>query len=174
MHNVGGLNRRFIEWSTKERPDPRLRIAMGLGDGGLGWDELSKRYRVVILAEAGSGKSTEMKVRARLMAAEGRIVFSASVEDIGTDGLPGTLSVPDSRRLAKWRESLEEAWFFIDSVDEGKAAGVRLDKVLRRLADGILGAEHRAHVFLSGRITDWEFRGDLESLQDCSPYPKPA
>jgi hypothetical protein len=167
------LNRRFIEWEKKEPPpDAEFRRAMGLEDGGLGWEELLSKRRVVILAEAGSGKSTEMKERARLQEADGRRAFHASLEDIGADGLEGALSATNRKRLAEWRESRDEAWLFLDSVDEAKAAGVRLEKVLRRLAEGILGAEHRAHVILSGRITDWAFRSDLELLKDWLPLPQ--
>lgn len=118
---------------------------MGLGDGALGWEEFLTRRRVVILAEAGSGKSTETKERARLMAAAGRFAFYATVEDVGRDGLVRTLSSSsgDRSRLTAWRASRDEAWFFIDSVDEAKAKGVRLEKVVRQLADGIEGAEAR-------------------------------
>ena len=123
MLSVVTLNRRFIEWGQKEPPDPEFRRAIGLGDDGLGWEELLSKRRVVILAEAGSGKSTEMKERGRLLEAGGR-AFHASLEDVGTDGLEGGLSATDRKRLAEWRESPDEAWLFFDSVDEAKAAGV--------------------------------------------------
>jgi hypothetical protein len=73
------LNRRFVEWNEKEPTDPEFRQAMGLGEGGVGWDELLEKRRVVILAEAGSGKSKEMAERARLTAAGGRFAFHATV-----------------------------------------------------------------------------------------------
>src|SRR5713226_4293994 len=111
------LNRRFNE-GGQEPPDPELRRALGRGDGGLGWEEVLKKRRVVILAEAGGGKSTEMKERARILEADGRRAFHASLEDVGTDGLKGALSATDHKRLAEWRESPDEAWLFFDSVDE--------------------------------------------------------
>ena len=166
---VVALNRRFYEWGDNEPPDPEFRRAMGLGDGGVGWEELLAKRRVVILAEAGNGKSTEMGERARLNAACGQFTFHATVEDVGRDGLEAALSSTGRASLAEWRGSTEDAWFFIDSVDEAKSRGIRLDKVVRRLADGIEGAEQRAHVILSGRITDWEFRRDLKSLKDWLP-----
>jgi hypothetical protein len=43
--------------------------------------------------------------------------------------------------------------------------------VVRRLADGIEGAEARAHIILSGRMSDWEFRKDLESVASRLPIP---
>ncbi len=167
--SVISLNRRFVEWDDKESPDPEIRRALGLEEGGVGWDELLLKRRVVILAEAGSGKTTEMAERARITAASGRYSFHATVEDVGRDGLKQALSVNGRESLNAWHASNEEAWFFIDSVDEAKSSGIRLEKVVRRLADGIHGAEQRAHIILSGRITDWEFRKDLESLKECLP-----
>src|SRR5260370_1361022 len=101
MLPVVTLNRRFIEWRQTEPPDPELRRAMGLVDGGLGWEELLSKRRVVILAEAGSGKSTEMKERARLLEADGRRAFHASLEDVGTDGLKGRVKGTPSICLQK-------------------------------------------------------------------------
>ncbi len=161
---VVALNRRFVEWGDKEPPDPAFRHVLRLGDGAIGWDELLAKRRVVILAEAGSGKSTEIAKRARLLVADGKRAFHATVEDVGRDGLEAALSNAARADLAAWRASKEDAWFFIDSVDEAKAEGVRFKTVVRRLADGIDVARSRAHVILSGRITDWEFRKDLESL----------
>lgn len=166
---VVALDRRFIEWGDQEPSDPEIRRAFGLGDGGVGWDELLVKRRVVILAEAGSGKSTEMSERARMSAASHRCAFHATVEDVGRDGLESALGVGGRERLAAWRRSTDEAWFFIDSVDEAKSSGIRLEKVARRLADGIHGSEERAHIILSGRISDWEFRKDLESLKKWLP-----
>ena len=166
---VVALNRRFYEWGDNEPPDLEFRRAMGLGDGGVGWDDLLAKRRVVILAEAGSGKSTEMRECTRLCAARGRFTFHATVEDVAGDGLEGALSSPSRANLAEWRASTEDAWFFLDSVDEAKSGGIKLERFLRRLADGIHGAEQRAHIILSGRIADWEFRRDLKSLKDWLP-----
>jgi hypothetical protein len=53
------LNRRFFECNEKEPTHPEVRPAMGLEEGGIGWDELLTKGRVVILAEARSGKSMQ-------------------------------------------------------------------------------------------------------------------
>ena len=48
---------------------------------------------------------------------------------------------------------------------------MRLEKAIRRLADGIAAEERRAHIVLSGRITDWEFRRDLACLKEGLAVP---
>lgn len=136
--------------------------------GSAGEQLLTKR-RAVILAEAGSGKSTEFAERARLTAQSHAYVFHASVEDVGREGLDHALSVNARSKLATWRQGVDDAWFFIDSVDEAKVAGIKFERVVRKLAEGIHGAEERCHIFLSGRVTDWEPRRDLEALKKWLP-----
>ena len=118
---VISLNRRFFEWGEKDPPDPEIRRAFDLDEGGVGWDELLLKHRVVVLAEAGSGKSTEMAERARITCANGRYSFLTTVQDVGADGLEGALSVSDRKTLVEWQASKEDAWFFVDSVDEAKS-----------------------------------------------------
>jgi hypothetical protein len=171
--SVIALNRRFVEWNNKEPVDLELSQAISSGEGGLGWDTLLAKRRVVILAEAGSGKSTEMAEAGRLAISDGRFAFYASLEDIGCDGLEGSLRPAAQVSLATWRNSNDDAWFFMDSVDQAKARGIRLIRALGRLSDGIHGAKERAHIVVSGRITDWEFRKDLDSLKSSLPIVAP-
>lgn len=55
------LNRRFEEWSLTSESNPDLDRLFSASTDALTWDDLLARHRVVILAEAGSGKSTEMR-----------------------------------------------------------------------------------------------------------------
>ena len=75
--------------------------------------------------------------------------------------------------LTAWRASNQSAWFFFDSVDEAKSAHVPLTDALDAIAFGIAGYEGRAHIVLSGRHTDWEFRRDLMDLERRLPLPSP-
>ncbi|RBB35784.1 hypothetical protein DPV79_27625 [Burkholderia reimsis] len=168
------LNRQFYEWN--ERTDwslySRFRAAAGLSDGLLGWSELLARRRVVILAEAGSGKTEELAAQARHQATAGRFAVYATVQDVGRHGLDKALRAADRQRLAVWRDSSEPGWFFIDSIDEAKLDNVRLERALRHIAEGIAGGEGRAHIVLSGRHTDWEFARDAERLREELPLPR--
>jgi hypothetical protein len=168
------LDRRFFEWQEKEHDelsDPDLLARFGLSDGAKSWDDLVERRRVVILAEAGSGKTEEMEEQTRRLNAEGRAAFYATVQDVGRLGLDSALSVADRSRLSEWHSSNQPATFLIDSIDEAKLNDVRLERALRNIADGIFGAEGRAHIVLSGRHTDWQFRHDLQRLSEILPVP---
>src|ERR1700732_716037 len=162
-----------FEWPEWGRSDPDIILRLGRSDDLLSWETISARRRVVILAEAGSGKTVEMREQACRRTEAGQFGFYATVEDVGRDGLESALGPGDRARLVSWRgRSDESAWFFIDSVDEAKQSGIRLEKAIRRIADGIVGSERRAHVILSSRVTDWEFRRDVGWLNEGLPVPK--
>lgn len=165
------LDRRFYEWSDGGIDRSRYRAAAGPSDDMLGWGVLLAKRRVVILAEAGSGKTEELAEQARLQSTAGKFAFYATVQDVGRDGLERALRSADRPRLNAWRASNEPGWFFVDSIDEAKLDNIRLDRALRKLADGVVGAEGRAHVVLSGRHTDWEFSRDARRLNEELPLP---
>jgi len=90
---------------------------------------------------------------------------------VGRDGLDKALRPADRPRLDAWRACNEPGYFFVDSIDEAKLDNIRLERALRQLADGLAGAEGRAHVVLSGRHTDWEFSRDARRLNEELPLP---
>ena len=106
--------------------DPDLVAHFGRASSTFGREDLFKKRRVVLLAEAGSGKTTEMKACALALAAAGQVSFYATVEDVGRRGLEAALRPADRASLAAWRRSEQDGWFFIDSVDEAKSSGVKL------------------------------------------------
>jgi hypothetical protein len=165
------LDRRFIECNEDKPSDPDVVARFGFTEATLSWDDLLARRRVVLLAEAGSGKTTEMIAQARRQANADRPAFYLTLEDVGRAGLETALKPTDRAPFAAWRASDEEAWFFIDSIDEAKDSGVRLRTALRAIASGISGAERRSHVILSGRYTDWQFRNDLKLLKNELAIP---
>lgn len=168
------LDRRFYEWrkDADGLAHSRYRAAAGLSDGMLRWSDLLAKRRVVILAEAGSGKTEELTEQARLQTAAGKFAFYATVQDVGRDGLDKALRPADRLRLDAWRRSSESGWFFIDSIDEAKLDNIRLERALRQIAEGIAGNEGRAHIVLSGRHTDWEFARDARRLNEELPLPR--
>jgi hypothetical protein len=168
------LDRQFKEWSKENPSDPELLSLIGFPDRGLAWDDLLAKSRVVILAEAGSGKSEELNDRSRRQRLAGEFAFYATVHDVAQHGLADALPPADRPILEEWRRSDRPGRFFIDSVDEAKLDGIRLDRALRQLAAANLGAEGRAHVVLSGRFTDWEFSTTLFGLSKSYQYQRNA
>jgi hypothetical protein len=139
--------------------------------GALTWSALLEKKRVVILAEAGSGKSEELQAKAAELRAEGKFAFYARLQDIGHEGFPAALSAAEQRAFEAWKASDQPAWVFADSVDEAKLDNISLDTALRRLANGVDAAADRAHIYLSSRYTDWEYRRDLARFSSFLPLP---
>lgn len=165
------LERVFLQWDEKEDPGNEWYVRHGELIGALTWDDLLEHRRVVILAEAGSGKTREMEEQASRCMAAGKTAFYATVQDVAEEGLDNALPVSDRSRLEAWRASDQPAWFFIDSIDEAKLNGRRLEVAFRKIGDGIAQGPGRAHIVLSGRLTDWQFRDDLAKLEKLLTLP---
>jgi hypothetical protein len=153
--------------------DPELRsfFSGDADDGEMGWEELSKLRRVVLLAEAGAGKTEEMKAQARNISENEKFAFYATLQDVGRNGLFESLTIADQSRFTAWRASDARAHFFVDSIDEAKLDNVRFEQALRQIANAIYSAEGRAHILLSSRHTDWEYRRDLKRFEEMLPLP---
>jgi hypothetical protein len=108
-------------------------------------------------------------LRDLVLNATGKFAFYLTVQDVAREGLDGALGVKERQQLNSWRDSDQVAWLFVDSIDEAKLDGLRLETALRKLADGIHRAPTRAHIIVSGRITDWEFRADLKRFAAVLP-----
>jgi hypothetical protein len=96
------LDRQFEEWSEAQPSDPEIR-SLFRPDRALTWGDLLKKPRVVILAEAGSGKTEELKDQCKRQKEAGEFAFYATVQDAGRDGLPEALSPAKRPALDEWR-----------------------------------------------------------------------
>ena len=95
---------------------------MGPGSG-ISWTEILEHSRVVLLAEAGAGKTVEMEERAKRLAREGQYAFFLPLEALDRDPISDLLSNSEALRFHQWKEDSEAAvWFFLDAVDELKGA----------------------------------------------------
>ncbi|HMN45883.1 MAG TPA: hypothetical protein PKE27_14995 [Povalibacter sp.] len=131
------LDRRFVPVRTERggEPDESQDYAreLALIDDTLGWKELLERRRVVLLAEGGSGKSTELEEQARQRRADGEFAFFATIQNVARAGLDAAFHAQQTE-LHAWRVSSRPAWFFFDSIDEAKSAQVRLRDALDAIA----------------------------------------
>ena len=91
------LNRRFVPWTERDSGDPEVMSHLLAFGDALTWEDLLAKDRVVLLAEAGSGKTTELGEQARLSDIAGRYTFFTTVQRVGRHGLSRALS----RRMAE-------------------------------------------------------------------------
>ena len=165
------LGRRFVEIGDEEVADDDLRVRRLLGQSvGLGWDEVLERPRVVLLAEAGSGKTTEMRATAARLRAAGETSVFLPLEALRDDRVEDLVSSEEATAIAAWRASGEgPAWFFLDAVDELKLRGGTLQAALRRVRRALSHALDRARIVVSCRPSDWAAFSDLADLRDLLP-----
>jgi len=128
------------------------------------------RRRVVLLAEAGSGKSREFQERAKILTEMGRFAFVVRLDQLADTSLESVLGPHESARLLTWRRGTGEGYFFLDSVDEAKFSRMTdFDSALNRFRDAVKDDLARAHIYLSSRITEWQPKSDASKVLSQLP-----
>ena len=130
--------------------------------------------RVTILAEAGSGKTDEMRNQVRRLRAEGKHAFFLPLESLAFGQIETLLDAWGQAAFAAWRAvDGSSAWFFLDSVDELKLIDRKLDQALLTFANGIPARLGDVHVIISCRPSDWRPGTDMAAFQRRLPIPPP-
>ncbi|MCU7836722.1 MAG: hypothetical protein KZQ83_15915 [gamma proteobacterium symbiont of Taylorina sp.] len=128
------------------------------------WDDIDQEFRCVILAEAGAGKTEELRQHASILASQDMPSFFIRIEDIEAD-FYNAFEIGEEAQFQSWLQSTGEAWFFLDSVDEARLENPRtFEKAMRRFAKVIARGAHRAHIYLSSRPYAWRPREDRRLL----------
>src|ERR1700693_545538 len=120
------LDRRFEELSTDQSAESnalqsytRVSALLGLRPG-MSWQELLEKRLAVVLGEPGSGKTWEFRERALALNSSKKIAFYIELEQLVANALPQTLDEQSRKRFQYWQKGSEDAFFFLDSVDEAK------------------------------------------------------
>lgn len=180
ISNFIDLDRRFRELTDKEREEPSMLASVLHSEDVLGgdrWERLLQSQRVVILAEAGAGKTKEMEAQAARLKDDGEAAFFIPIEELDKLGLEVVLAAdPTAERLfADWKaEPGRVGYFFIDAVDELKLTDGKLSTALTRLAAALGDTQERARVFVSCRPSDWRPVLDLETFRGKLPAGSPT
>ena len=169
------LARRFHELTGQEADDPENLAAWSeyLPGSTTGWTELLQHARVVLLAEAGAGKTEEMCQRAKCLFGEGKYAFFVALEDLNRERIDDILSTDEEKRFEQWKAAVDAlAWFFLDSVDELKLTQGKLHRALRRLSKDLAGRLDRARIIVSCRPSDWLPSLDADTVRETLRPPE--
>jgi len=148
-----------IERSFKEIPKGKIEeadnhaflVSLGYSSGKI-WADLLKSKRILIVAEAGSGKSYECENQADLLWSAGEPAFHLELATLATTDLRTMLGVDQEARFDQWLSSQSEiATFFLDSYDELKLSRGTFEHALNRLAKSISGCLARARIVITTR-----------------------
>jgi hypothetical protein len=135
------------------------------------WDDMVREFRCVILAEAGAGKTEELRQQANVLKTLGKPAFFIRIEDIERNFYEA-FEIGEEEQFHAWLQSADEAWFFLDSVDEARLESPRaFEKALRLFAKSIVRGAHRAHIYLSSRPYSWRPMEDRRLMDDILFIP---
>src|SRR4051794_16872603 len=166
------LDRRFRDLTDEELEAPEALASFNDRDflPADGWPELLRHPRVVLLAEAGSGKSEEMRQQARRLRSEDRPAFRLDLASLDEDTPTDLMDPGEEADFRAWKaDEASTAWFFLDAVDELKLAQGKLERALNRLAKETNACLHRMRVVISSRPSDWRPRLDMATFSAKLP-----
>jgi hypothetical protein len=164
------LNRSFFPLHKDEQPSLDFGRVWGRKLGGwLEWKDLHERQRVVLLAEASSGKSEEFKNQVKQLSAGGKASFYLPIEELADQGFEAALEAAAAKRFEKWSNGTDDAWFFLDSIDEARLNRKSFDSALKRFARELGVGIERARIFISCRVTDWNGPEDRNAIAEWLP-----
>jgi hypothetical protein len=165
------LHRTFYELSKNscENDDINISRVFRVGDR-LRLPNLIKEYRLIILSEAGSGKTAEIRNAARKLRAQEKPAFFLRLEHIPKD-FEDAFEVGTYDDFQEWLASGEEGWLLLDSVDEARLRNPSdFELAIRKLSRRISTAKDRTHIVITGRTTAWRPKTDLACCTTHLPY----
>lgn len=173
MEKHVSLQRQFYPLSKNEKSSESNEFISFLGHyRSKSWNDLEQEYRSVILASGGTGKTEELRYRAKLLLDQGKFSFFIRIEDIGSSFWQA-FEIGEEMQFQDWLKSTEDAWFFLDSIDEARLDNPRtFEKALRIFSRTINQGKHRAHIYLSSRPYAWRFSEDRYLLDEILFFPK--
>ncbi len=127
--NYVDLNREFVSVKKNENIDTEFRNYWGRGfKEFLSWEDLLSKKRVILLAEASSGKTAEFKEITKKLQNSKKAAFFVPIEELADEGFKNSLSPNEIELFKKWENSFDEGYFFLDSVDEARLNSKKFDR----------------------------------------------
>lgn len=160
------LNRSFSIASAKEEdPDDWLDY-FRKARGQYSWTDLLDKPIVVVLGEAGIGKTYEFENEVSRLQKEDKAAFFVPLNQISDKDALTLVTAQSPIGLEAWKKSSTSGYFFLDSVDEARLKNhADFERSMMIIADGLRGYFHRIRVFISSRISDWSVEGVRAALQ---------
>ncbi|MEJ8850741.1 hypothetical protein [Variovorax rhizosphaerae] len=138
----------------------------------IGWSTLLESQRVLLVAEAGAGKTHECDAQAEDLFQRGEAAFFLRLEAVAANGIRSSLFGEGlKKRFDEWRASSSQVgYFFFDSIDELQLTHGDFRNALKRVHEDMEGALGRATVVVTSRPVDI----DRRAFADVLPVPQTA
>lgn len=139
----------------------------------LKWADLLDLHRVVVLSEAGAGKTEEIRHAARSLRNDGKAAFFLRLEHISTS-FEAAFEEGTHDEFKSWLESTQEGWLLLDSIDESRLRDpMDFEAAVRLLGHRLRPALQRVRLILTGRTAAWRPSTDLALCLRHLPYSAP-
>lgn len=126
-------------------------ISLGWSRGST-WDDLLRSHRVLIISEAGAGKTYECRAQAERLWVSGEPAFFFELAALAIEDPRSLLGVDEEARLEAWLSSQSDvATFFLDSIDELKLTFQSFERALKRLKKCVGNQLHRVRIVITTR-----------------------
>ncbi len=126
-------------------------VSLGWSSGTT-WQDLLRSKRVLIISEAGAGKTYECCGQAQRLREAGDPAFFVELTGLATRDLRSLLDDEEEARLDTWLSSQSDiATFFLDSIDELKLTVGSFEQALKGLKKGIGSQLGRACIIITTR-----------------------
>jgi hypothetical protein len=136
---------------------------------GFGWEALVKSQRVLIVSEAGAGKTYECRAQQAALWQTGEPAFYFDLAQLSTNDLRDLMLSEEEERFDAWLASQSDvATFFLDSIDELKLTLGSFEVALKRLRKAISGQLGRARIVITTRPIPVDYR----LIQQILPIPE--
>ena len=134
------------------------------------WEDLLRSKRVLMISEAGAGKTHECRERSHRLWDAGEPSFFVELTGLATGDLRNLLDDEREARLDAWLSSQSDvATFFLDSIDELKLSLGSFEQALNHLKKGIGSRLGRTRIVITTRPIPF----DEELVRRLLPVPPP-
>ncbi|WP_367870872.1 NACHT domain-containing NTPase [Luteolibacter sp. Populi] len=139
------------EGKLSEADQQAVLVSMGWSHAD-GWPELLRSKRILIISEAGGGKTYECRAQRQRLWDEGEPAFFLELATLASSDVRSMLDHDEEVRLEAWLAAQSDiATFFLDSFDELKLSLGSLEQALKRLNKAIAGQLNRARIIITTR-----------------------
>ena len=148
------ISRSFLDLSDKDLPEVEnasLWARWGLSRGSK-WEDLLSARRILIISEAGAGKTFECRACQQRLWANGEPAFFLELGTLADKEVRAMLDPPEQARFDEWqRAQSETATFFLDFIDELKITQKSFEQALKSLGRACAGNMDRVRVVITTR-----------------------
>ena len=139
------------EGKLSEADQQSFLVSLGWSRGTT-WEDLLRSKRVLMISEAGAGKTYECRRQAQRLWDAGEPAFFVDLAGLGAEDLRSLLSHNEEARLDAWLSSQSDvATFFLDSIDELKLSLGSFELALKRLEKAIGSKLRQSRIVITTR-----------------------